>query len=589
MVLKEPPEPPSASETPIEIRRGVSRISVEPGYSVVHVSQMPDADREHDRLAVLRHFAQGFIGVRFPKFTPSGASFLLAEGDAARATGCLERTGFHFSVRDARSVVSIHAPSIREEPGLIARLVARLMASNVAIEHVSDAHDRLMAVVRTADADRLADGLASLVRTPYRPAIPRTRADGRVKVLKFGGTSVETQEARARATLKVREAVDAGYRPVVVVSAIGRRGLPYATDTLIEHLRLAAPGQEPNPRDLDLMLSCGEILSAVIFVQALGAAGIRAHAFRGDQAGILTDEAFGQARIVGVDPSRLEESLGEGFVPVVCGFQGCVAPSEGRFCGEVTTLGRGGSDTSAAALGAALGAEAVEIYTDVDGILSADPRLVPLAKPLWESDYDEVATLAHLGAKVVHPRAVEIAKSHRIPLWIKNTFSEEHGTEIAPIGPNARPHRTGVSMIEGLVHVRFDLRGVEVAERTCAERRIFDFFAEHDVPLMMVDLSPTSSGLAFPKAAYAGVQSRLGSLGLPFTIGEACTLVSIVGSDYTRTPGTLHLILSALRRAGIHTLQINAVDPAISLLVSASDGRAAVAILFDYHHTMEED
>ena len=245
----------------------------------------------------------------------------------------------------------------------------------------------------------------------------------RVLVQKFGGTSVSTMERRQQVVAKITAAQNAGYSPVVVVSALGRRGEPYATDTLINLARQECP--DIDRREQDLIMSCGEIVAGVIVVGALRNAGIEAAFLTGPQAGIVTTSRYGNAQILRIDPDAVFSHLNRGQVAVIAGFQGRAEN------GDITTLGRGGSDTSAVALGAALGAEQVEIYTDVNGIMTADPRAVASARIIPSISYEEVYQMALQGAKVIHPRAVEIAMRYNLPLWIKSTFTDETGTLIS--------------------------------------------------------------------------------------------------------------------------------------------------------------
>ena len=278
----------------------------------------------------------------------------------------------------------------------------------------------------------------------------------KIKVMKFGGTSLRTPESRMQAALRVISAVEQGFSPVVVVSAIGRRGEPYATDTLVSFVKEIDPNVEPDAREMDLLMSCGEILSSVVFAHTLKTLGHSAMALRGGQAGIRTDGEYGNARILEVNPLGLFEALKRGYIPVVCGFQG-VWVQGGLPGAELTTLGRGGSDTTATAVGAALGADAVEIFTDVDGVKTADPDFVPDAPTLAKVTYDEVAELAHLGARVLHPRATEIAMRYRVPLWVKNTFCEHEGTEIVPRGTSAATQTTSETSSTAPGRVLFSL------------------------------------------------------------------------------------------------------------------------------------
>ncbi|MEW6048068.1 MAG: aspartate kinase, partial [Bacillota bacterium] len=233
----------------------------------------------------------------------------------------------------------------------------------------------------------------------------------RIVVQKFGGTSVATPETRRQVVRHIVRTRDDGYAVVAVVSAMGRRGDPYATDTLLELLAKEA-GTTPDPREQDQLLCCGEVIACTLVAQALIREGVAARSLTAAQAGIVTDEEYGEARVLQVRTERIRRELAAGRVPVVAGFQGITE------AGEMTTLGRGGSDTTAAALGVALGAELVEIYTDVDGLKAADPRVVPEAPTLSSVAYREAAELAHLGARVVHPRAVEIAMEGHVPLRI---------------------------------------------------------------------------------------------------------------------------------------------------------------------------
>ncbi|MGI6165389.1 MAG: aspartate kinase, partial [Limnochordia bacterium] len=241
-------------------------------------------------------------------------------------------------------------------------------------------------------------------------------------VQKFGGTSLASEAMREKAIEHIQNAKEAGDQVVVVVSAMGRKGSAYATDTLID--LMSQVSDRPNKRALDLVMSCGEIISCSLLVQLLARKGIEAIPLTGAQAGIITDAEFGNARIIEVRPKRILEELGKNRVVVVAGFQGCTTNQ------EITTLGRGGSDTTAAALGVALQAKAVYIFTDVDGILTADPRIVPDAQRLPNTTYREVTELAQLGAKVIHPRAVEIAMQGRVPLIICATGKDGSGTVV---------------------------------------------------------------------------------------------------------------------------------------------------------------
>lgn len=437
----------------------------------------------------------------------------------------------------------------------------------------------------------------------------------KVKVMKFGGTSVASPESRNQSALRVIQAKEQGYAPVVVVSAIGRRGAPYATDTLINMLREIDPNVEPEPRELDLLLACGEILSSVIFAHTLKTLGHPAQAFRGGQAGIRTDGVFGNARITSINPVALHRSIEQGNIPVVCGFQG-VYTGDGMPGAELTTLGRGGSDTTGAALGAALRAEAVEIFTDVDGVKTADPDAVKGAPTLRKVTYDEVAEIAHLGAKVVHPRAAEIAMSHGIPLWVKNTFTEDEGTEIVTKEQFPGRRVTGVTHSGKLVYMQFDLSAATEEERPMLEGHIYETMARYNLSLFMLNLSPTSTGFAVPRGQYPVAQDVLDGLVIPakdgrvflFQIGassrevetqaklleplgkvlrvpaqltEGCSMVSLVGHEYMQQPGVYLAVLRTLAEGQVTVLQTSDSDYSLSCLIPEADSNRAVRLLHD--------
>ena len=309
----------------------------------------------------------------------------------------------------------------------------------------------------------------------------------KIIVQKFGGTSVANEESRLAVKNKIQQAIHNGYSPVVVVSAMGRKGAPYATDTLIDVLK--EENISVNVREMDVMMCCGEIISSCIMAAHLQKHGINAMALTGGQAGIITDSQFGAARIKNINVSNLHHLLESGIIPVVCGFQGVTEDNH-----KFTTLGRGGSDTTAAALGAALHADFVEIYTDVDGIMTADPRVVEKATILQQISYAEVCQMAHNGAKVIHPRAVEIAMSSNVPLIVKSTFSEAPGTIITnersagALGSDVAISdnmASGVASLSDLAQFRITLNPEDMS----AGRKLFEDLAAAGISVGSLNLS----------------------------------------------------------------------------------------------------
>lgn len=436
--------------------------------------------------------------------------------------------------------------------------------------------------------------------------------------MKFGGTSVRTPESRMQAALRVISAKEQGYFPVVVVSAIGRKGEPYATDTLINYLSEIDPSVKPDPRELDLLMACGEILSSVVFSHTLRTLGHTAMSMRGGQAGIRTDGIYGNARILAVNPLGLYEVAKRGHIPVVCGFQG-VWTQGGLPGAELTTLGRGGSDTTAAAVAAALGAVAVEIYTDVDGVKTADPDFVPSAPTLAMVTYDEVAELAYLGAKVLHPRAAEIAMRYNVPLWVKNTNSDHPGTQV--VNKDEFPGRrvTGVTHTGKLVHIQFDLESVAEEHRPAFQSKVYEMLSSEGTSLHMIDLSAESIGFAVPREQFAAFEDLFDSLVVPlgkdtshmyvvqrknkpsrsaktqtrllagigtpisieYSVTEGATMVSLVGHEYMQQPGVFEDVLSTLHDQQIPVMQVSDSDFSLSCLIPESELRKAVLALHD--------
>lgn len=396
----------------------------------------------------------------------------------------------------------------------------------------------------------------------------------RIIVQKYGGTSVATRESRQLLAEHVAEAVKAGFAPVVVVSALGRRGDPYATDTLVGLACDESP--DTSPRELDLIMSCGEVIASVIVCGALRACGLEAIALTGGQAGIFTDGTFCNAEIRRLVPEAILAQLKAGKVVVVAGFQG-VGES-----GDITTLGRGGSDTTAAALGAALQAELVEIYTDVDGVKTADPRLVPDARTIDELTYEEVFQMANGGAKVVHPRAVEIAMRHGVPLRVRSTFAASPGTLIQRehsdfTCPEPRPERP----VTAIAHVAGLSRFAVAAGRGSLinHANTFRALASAGISVDMISVTPETCSFVIASEQADQAEGVLEMIGLSTEALRSCAKVSIIGVGMRGQPGVMAAVSEALQLAGVEILQTVDSHMTISCLVRSADlERAARAL-----------
>ncbi|HZG57334.1 aspartate kinase [Paenibacillus sp.] len=395
----------------------------------------------------------------------------------------------------------------------------------------------------------------------------------RILVQKFGGTSLSTPEAREHAIKHIRRALDEKYALVVVVSAMGRRGEPYATDTLLG--LIDENGGMLGKRERDLLMSCGETISAATLCAMLQSRGIDASALTGGQAGIETTADHGNARITGIRTDRLLSLLREGKVAVVTGFQG-VAPS-----GDVTTLGRGGSDTSATALGAALGAEYVDIFTDVEGVLTADPRIVGDAKPLEQVSYLEICNMANNGAKVIHPRAVEAAMDADIPVRIRSTFSDGVGTLVA--GQSALRSR-GMApdrLITGIAHST-NVSQIQVfAEegQYDLQLRVFKSMAAHGISVDLINVNPSGVAYTVYESESDRAAALLKQLGYEPNVVKNCTKVSVIGGGMNGVPGVMATIIEALTEEGVGILQSADSNTTIWVLVRSEDTAKAVNAL----------
>lgn len=390
-------------------------------------------------------------------------------------------------------------------------------------------------------------------------------------VQKFGGTSVATPESRNKVVEKIKAAKLEGEESVVVVSAIGRKGSPYATDTLIDFVTETAG--EMSDHAYDLLLSCGEIISAVTMATLLNEAGIKARAFTGGQAGIITDSYHKKADLLCTKPDQLLAALEAGVTPVVAGFQGITMD------GEMTTIGRGGSDTSASILGMALKAERIEIYTDVDGIMTADPNVCDKAKIIPAISYNEVFQMADSGAKVIHPRAVEYAKRANIPLLIKNTFSDEVGTyivqNIIPYQSEAN-HKVITSVAHRNGRVQFTIH-----ENILAEEDILSRMATADISIDLINIFPNYKVFTIDCSEQNKLENLLMQQGYKYDLLEDCAKVTAIGERMTGVPGVMSRIIKALTKAQIEVLQTADSLTTISCLIRESMVSKAIDVLHD--------
>ena len=409
-------------------------------------------------------------------------------------------------------------------------------------------------------------------------------------VQKYGGSSVADATAIKRVAKRIAETKRAGNDVVVVVSAMGD-----TTDELIDLANAITP--MPPAREMDILLTAGERISMSLLAMAIANLGVNAQSFTGQQAGVITDEAHGRARIVDVRADRLTKTLAEGNVAIVAGFQG-VNPDTN----DVTTLGRGGSDTTAVALAAALRADVCEIYTDVDGVFSADPRIVPAARKLERVTYEEMLDLAASGAKVLMLRCVEFARRYQVPIHVRSSFSGREGTLV--IDP-AEGEEMEQPIISGVAHdpseAKVTVVGVPDVPGTAAS--VFEVVAaaEVNVDMIVQNVSAAQTGLtdisftlpstdgAKATAALQAAQERLGFESLQYddTIGK----LSLIGAGMKSHPGVSAKLFGALRDAGINIEMISTSEIRVSVVTRADqldDAVRAVHTAFGLDSTEDE-
>jgi aspartate kinase len=403
-------------------------------------------------------------------------------------------------------------------------------------------------------------------------------------VQKYGGTSVGGPERVRRVAERVCRTRAAGHDLVVVVSAMGE-----TTDDLVglAHSVSEDPVRR-HPREMDMLLTAGERISMAILAMAIREVGMEAISFTGSQAAIITDDRHTGARIEEVRAGRVLEELDKGRVVIVAGFQGV---SRTR---EVTTLGRGGSDTTAVALTAALGAERCDIYTDVDGIFTADPRKVPGARRIARIGYDEMLELSAAGARVMHPRAVEIAARYQVSVRVLSSLldGEEGGTLIERRSPTMEdPALTGVA--SDAPYAQLVLRGLPpgmstmgtVLSRLTDAGVSVDLLTQLDAPdgLRSIQFTVSHDDLAVARAVSDAVLSELTGADAGHGIGVSRDLarLALVGSGMHRRPGVFAQAFEALRDAGVEVFNVSASSVSIILMVRAADEDRAVRVLHD--------
>jgi aspartate kinase len=397
-----------------------------------------------------------------------------------------------------------------------------------------------------------------------------------IVVQKYGGSSVADAVGIKRVAQRVAEAKRAGNDVVVVVSAMGD-----TTDELIDLAQQVSP--LPAGRELDMLLTAGERISMALLAMAIGNLGQEARSFTGSQAGVITDGSHGKAKIIDVTPGRIQQALSTGAVAIVAGFQGVSQDTK-----DITTLGRGGSDTTAVALAAALDADVCEIYSDVDGVFTADPRIVPAARKRDRISYEEMLEMAACGAKILHLRCVEYARRYKMPIHVRSSFSQKTGTWISD--DDAEVDNMEQAIIAGVAHDRSEAKitVVGVPDKVGEAARIFEALSTAQINLDMIvqNVSAAATNLTdisftLPRddgqvamAALAQLKDEVGydSLLYDDRIGK----VSLIGAGMRSHPGVTAKFFAALAAAGVNIEMISTSEIRISVIVDESQVDDAV-------------
>jgi aspartate kinase len=395
-------------------------------------------------------------------------------------------------------------------------------------------------------------------------------------VQKYGGSSLADADGIKRVAQRIVATRKAGNSVVVAVSAMGD-----TTDDLLDLANQVSP--LPPGRELDMLLTAGERISMSLLAMAIANLGLEGRSFTGSQAGVITDSRHGKARIIDVTPSRIQSALEDGAIPIVAGFQGVSQSSK-----DVTTLGRGGTDTTAVALAAALGADACEIYTDVDGVFTADPRIVPTARRLPRISYEEMLELAACGAKVLMLRCVEYARRYGIPIHVRSSFSNQEGTWVGD--RDKEEEEMEQAIISGVAHDTGEAKVtvVGVPDKVGEAARIFRAVAGASINIDMIvqNVSAAATGrtdisFTLPRddgqvamATLRALQAEIGfdSLLYDDRIGK----VSLIGAGMRSNPGVSATFFGALAEAGVNIEMISTSEIRISVVVDEKDVSVAV-------------
>lgn len=385
---------------------------------------------------------------------------------------------------------------------------------------------------------------------------------------KFGGTSVQTESSRLMCINKIKESIANGDKLIVVISAMGRKNDPYSTDELLG--LVSDDFKKNNPLYLDKLISCGEIISSIVFTSELQANDVNAVPLIGQDIGILTDNNFGNAKILDINTSNIEKLLSLNIVPIVAGFQGVTKD------GDITTLGRGGSDISAVKLAAVLNCDKVEFFKDVNGLMTVDPKLVSNAKSINEISYEELFELSIYGNNIIHPQAVKIAMDENIPIVIKNTFNDFKGTIITNTLPKDEDFFKGITYLKDCIQIKI-FRNDNVDNENYY--KVFQKISNENITIDFINVFIDHKVFTIHKNDFGQLKEILNNYKLRYEVLQNCSKIGVVKANIKNVSIVMARLIESLHKENIEVLQTNHSNMSIWVLVKNEDLAASLNLI----------
>ncbi len=377
---------------------------------------------------------------------------------------------------------------------------------------------------------------------------------------KFGGTSVQTKKSRLMCINKIEQFLENNNKLVVVISAIGRKNDPYSTDMLLS--LISNDFKKIYPKYMDKLISCGEIISAIVFASELRDRDINAIPVVGKDIGIVTDDNFGNASILNINTEKIVSLLNDGIIPIIAGFQGVTCD------GDITTLGRGGSDISAVKLAEVLGCNKVQFFKDVDGLMTVDPKIVVNAKSIDEISYEELFELSIFGNNIIHPKAVKIAMDNNIPIIIKNTFNDFKGTIINNNSRDNDDIFKGMTYLKDCIQIKISRNENEDNQNYY---KVFQEISTKNIVIDFINIFTDHKVFTIYKNNFDDIIKILNNYNLKYKIIENCSKIGIVKANLKNISITMAKLIELLHRENIEVMQTNHSNMSIWLLVKNDD------------------